>query len=509
MTSLGAPARAGRREWTGLAVLCLPTMLSQVDINVLILALPQLTADLGTSATQQLWVTDIYGFMIAGFLLTMGTLGDRVGHRRVLMAGAVGFIAASLLAAYSSSTEMLLVARALLGIAAATVMPSVLALIRRMFQDPKQLGAAFGIWGSSIMLGVMFGPAIGGLLLNSFWWGSVFLLGVPVMLLLLAVGPALLPESRTAHASRLDLVSVLLSLAAVLPVVWGLKEFARAGWGPEPVLAVIVGVTLAALFVTRQRRLTEPLLDLELFRNKVFTTVVVTGLAIGAVMAGTGLVVTLYLQLVVGLSPLEVGLWLLVPSFAMIVGSNVGPAVARAVRPAYVIGTGLFVAAAGMLLLSQVDPGATLTLLIVGLVLVFTGNSPTGTLGSFLLMSSTPPHRAGVAGSISSAGGELGIALGIALMGSVAAANYRTDVALPAGLPGEAADQARESIAGAASAANGLPTPVAAEVLNAARAAFTDSLHTVSLVNAVLFLAVATLVLVTLRHAPAMGAAKR
>ncbi len=381
MTIVDAPPHAGRREWIALAILCLPTLLTTADISILFLALPHVSADLGPGATQQLWLTDIYGFMIAGFLITMGTLGDRIGHRTVLLAGAAGFIAASLLGAYSTSTTMLLIARALMGVAAATVMPSVLALIRVMFPDPKQMGAAFGAWGSSIMLGVVLGPVIGGLLLNSFWWGSVFLIGIPVMALVLAVGPALLPKYSNPQAGKQDLLSLILSLAALLPFIYGLKELARKGWDAVPLVTIAVGLVFAVLFLVRQRGMTDPMLDLALFRIRAISGVIVFGLAVGFMLGGNGLMIALYLQVVEGFTPLQVGLWLLVPAIGLMIGSNAGPAIARSVRPAYVMAGGVAVSAIGSLLLTQVDRASGIALLLIGMGVTFLGTSLGGTLG--------------------------------------------------------------------------------------------------------------------------------
>ncbi|HEX6872328.1 MAG TPA: MFS transporter, partial [Micromonosporaceae bacterium] len=493
------------REWLGLAVLCLPTLLTTVDVSVLILALPRVSDDLGAGATQQLWITDIYGFMIAGFLVTMGSLGDRIGHRLVLFCGAGAFIVASLLAAYASTTPMLLIARALLGIAAATVMPSVLALITHMFKDPKQMSAAMGVWGSSIMLGVILGPVIGGLMLGAFWWGSVFLMGIPIMLLLLLAGPGLLPNSRNPQAGPLDLLSVVLSLAALLPFVYGLKELARTGWQALPLVAVAVGLLFAALFVLRQRKLTNPMLDLTLFRNPVVSAMIVFGLVIGFIMAGTGLVVTLYMQLVEGLTPLQVGLWMLIPWFAMIIGGNLGPAIARSVKPAIVVAGGTALSAVGAIMVAQVSLAGAFAFLIISLVVLYIGGSPGATLGNFLLMSSAPPEKAGTTGSLSSTGGELGVALGVALLGSVATAAYRTSVDIPAGTPAEQAGPAKESVSGAFAIADQLPASLGSQLLDTAREAFTQSLHVVMYVNAGLFLVLAAVVLVKARHIPPTG----
>jgi MFS transporter, DHA2 family, multidrug resistance protein len=493
------------RAGLALLVLCLPTLLTTVDISVLFLALPRISAALGTSATQQLWITDIYGFMIAGFLVTMGTLGDRIGHRTVLLSGAAAFIVASLVAAYSTSTVMLLIARAALGVAAATVMPSVLALIRHIFKDPKQMSAAFGAWGTSIMLGVILGPVIGGLLLGAFWWGSIFLLGIPIMGLLLITGPALLPDSRNTDAAPLDPLSVLLSLAAILPFVFGLKQLARSGWQAVPVILMVVGIGFGVLFVARQRRLPKPMLDLSLFANPVVGATVAFGVLVGFVTAGTGLVVTQFMQLVDGLSPLQVGLWMLIPSILMIVGGNVGPLLARRVRPGYVIGVGLVIAALGALVLTAVDVGSGLGLLIAGLVAMYVGGSPGGTLNQFMLMSNTPPQKAGSAGSLTSTGGELGVALGVAVLGSVATAAYRGSLTVPPSTPGTAADAAKENIARAVAAAHDLPAGAGGPLLDAARTAFTESLHLVSLIVAILFALFAIFFTARTRQVPATG----
>ncbi|MFI2652570.1 MFS transporter [Micromonospora fulviviridis] len=505
MTTVDMGPRAGRREWLALAVLCLPTLLTTVDVSVMILALPRLAGDLDASGTQQLWATDIYGFMIAGFLVLMGTLGDRIGHRAVLLAGAAGFIIASLLAAYSTSIEMLLVARALLGVAAATVMPSVLALISQLFPNPAQMGAAMGVWGTSIMLGVILGPVVGGLLLGSFWWGSIFLIGVPVMALLLLTGPALLPSTRNPHAGRLDPLSALLSLAALLPVVYGLKEIARAGWAPTPLGAIVLGAAFAVMFVARQRQLAQPMLDLALFRNPVVSTIVLLGLAFGFITAGAGLLSTLYMQLVEGMSPLRVALWMLIPAGAMIIGGNLGPALARTVRPGYVLAGGMVLAAVGALVITQVSVSSGLVTLLVGLVIMYVGGSPSATLANAVMMSATPPEKAGAAGSLSSAGGELGVALGVAVLGSVAGAVYGSAVDVPAAVPTEAAGPAGESIVGAVAVADTLPGPVATQLLDSAREAFTHALHGASLINLVLFLMVAALLAARLRSVAPTG----
>ncbi|WP_240760268.1 MFS transporter, partial [Phytoactinopolyspora endophytica] len=310
-----APPRAGAREWIGLAVLALPAMLVVMDLTVLHLAVPHLSADLQPSSTQLLWITDIYGFLIAGFLITMGSLGDRIGRRRLLFIGSAAFGVASVLAAYSTSPEMLIATRALLGVAGATLMPSTLSLIRNMFLDTQQRTTAISLWAMSFMVGGSIGPLIGGALLDNYWWGSVFLVGVPVMALLLVVGPFLLPEYRSADTGRLDLVSALLLLATALPVIYGIKELAKDGWAGLPVVAIIVGLAVGFVFFRRQQRLDDPLIDVELFRNPAFSVSLGAMTGTVFVMMGLNLFVMQYLQLVHGLSPWRAGLWVL-PSTA-------------------------------------------------------------------------------------------------------------------------------------------------------------------------------------------------
>jgi len=500
------PTKAGPRTWIALAVLCLPTMLAVVDINVLFLALPRLSADLGAGSTAQLWIMDIYGFMIAGFLVTMGNLGDRIGHRKVLLTGAAVFAAASVLAAYSTSVGMLVGARAVLGVAAATIMPSVLALIRHLFADPKQLGAAYGIWGTAIMVGVVVGPSIGGLLLGAFWWGAALLIGVPVMGLLLATGPFLLPESRERTGGRLDPLSVALSLAAILPFVYGLKEIARGGPGPLAVAAVVAGLAFGVLFVSRQRRLASPLLDLRLFADRGLRGALTVAFVLAFTMAGVGLLVTQYLQVVKGFSPLAVGLWLLPPSLAMIVAGNVGPALARTIRPAYIFATGLVLAAAGAFAITRLGPAAGIGWLVAALFVLYVGTSPIGVMSGTIVMTSAPPEKAGSAGSLSSTSGEFGLALGVAVFGSVATAAFRDRVAVPAGVPADLAGTAGENVVGATTVAGQLPGPAGTRLLESAQVAFTSGMHVVLGVAAVLFLALAVVSVVTLRHVPASGA---
>ncbi|MFY7939374.1 MAG: MFS transporter, partial [Burkholderiaceae bacterium] len=264
-------SHAGLREWFGLAILALPCMMYAMDLTVLTLAIPALSAELKPSSTELLWIVDIYGFMVAGLLLTMGSVGEKIGRRKLLLIGAAAFSAVSVAAAFSTSTAMLITMRALLGIAGATLAPSTLSLIRNMFQHPRQRALAIGVWVSSYSIGAAIGPALGGALLEYFWWGSVFLAGVPVMVLLLLSAPWVLPEFRDPRAPAVDIPSVALSLAAILCTVWGLKQGVATGWSWWPVAAIFIGILTGHFFLRRQTQLAVPMIDLELFRNKTLS----------------------------------------------------------------------------------------------------------------------------------------------------------------------------------------------------------------------------------------------
>ncbi len=496
-----SPPQAGRREWIGLAVLTLACVLYAMDLSVLHLAVPALSADLKPTSSQLLWIVDIYGFMVAGSLITMGTLGDRIGRRRLLMIGAVAFGVASLLAAFSTSAQMLIASRALLGIAGATLAPSTLSLIRNMFLNAKQRTVAVGVWVSGFSTGGAIGPLLGGLLLEYFWWGSVFLVAVPVMALLLVLGPRLLPEFRDPEAGRLDLVSAALSLAAVLAVIYGLKQIAQNGVGWLPGLFILAGLVAAALFLRRQRRADDPFIDLRLFRVPAFSASLLTYLVSIFAMFGVFLFIAQYLQLVLGLSPLQAGLWMLPSSVAFIIGSMLAPVIVRRVRPALATAAGLLFAAAGFSMVVQADGASAVALLVGGTVIFSLGFTPAITLSTDLVVGTAPAERAGAAAAISETSAELGGALGIAIFGSIGAAVYRNVMTftIPAGIPPEAAEAARDTLGGAVAVSQQLPAPVGDALLEAARAAFVQGFELTSTISTVLIVATAVMVIVLLR----------
>src|SRR5688572_30257161 len=482
-------ARATGREWIGLAVLTLGALVYAMDLTVLNLAIPRISAELRPTSAQLLWIIDIYGFLVAGLLITMGTLGDRIGRRRLLLAGAAGFALASLLAAFSTSAEMLIAARAILGIAGATIAPSTLSLIFTMFLDQKQRSTAIGLWIAAYSAGSAVGPILGGLLLEFFWWGSVFLLGVPVMGLLLVIGPRALPEYRDPNARRLDLPSAALSLLAILSVVFGLKQIAQDGVSTLPVVAIVAGVVLGTVFVRRQLALESPIIDVRLFRIRAFSASLGTYLLGIFVVVGYFLFIAQYLQLVLGLSPIEAAVWSLPSAVGFIVGSVVAPKIIHRFRPSVIMGAGMTVAAVGtaMLLGLGLDIDSGILLIVVASIVISLGLAPVITLATELIVGSAPPEQAGAATGMSETSGELGGALGIAILGSIGTAVYRTEVAssVPTEIPAAAVDQARDTLGGALTVAQTLPEALAGPLVTAAQTAFVDAIHLVAIVSVV------------------------
>ncbi|MFJ7912158.1 MFS transporter [Kitasatospora sp. NPDC096204] len=498
--------RAGRREWIGLAVLLLPTLVLTMDMGVLFFAVPYISTTLAPSGTQQLWIMDMYSFLLAGLLITMGALGDRIGRRRLLMIGAAGFAGASLLAAWSHDSGQLIAARAVLGAAGATVMPSTLALIRTMFHDPGQRQIALGAWGGVLTAGATLGPVAGGLLLEHFWWGSAFLLAVPVMALVLLTAPVLLPEYRSpGRTGRFDLLGAALSLAATLPLVYGVKTVAVDGWSPLPGLAVLAGLLSAAAFVRRQRTAADPLLDLSLFRIRTFSGAIsVNSIAMFAMM-GFSLFTSQYLQLVKGMSPLTASLWSLVPSLGVGAAVGISSALAGKVRPAVLMGGGFLVGSAGFAMMTGVGAHSPLALILTAAGVLAAGTVGTMTMTAEMVVSAAPVEQAGAASATSETAVELGSSLGIALLGAAGAAVYRhrLDGALPAGVDGEAARAAQDTLGGAVTVAGHLPGRVGADLLETARSAFTDGLHVAAVVGLVFALGAAALAYRLMRHLPA------
>ncbi|WP_035758383.1 MFS transporter [Granulicoccus phenolivorans] len=503
-----AARHVGGRKWFALTVLALPALLASLELTITNLALPSIARDLPATSGQLLWTVDIYAFVLAGCLILMGAWGDRVGPRRVLLVGAAGYGCASLLAAYAGSIEVLIAARALMGVAGATLMPSILSLIAGLFVDPKQRATAIAAIVATISGGTALGPLVGGWLLDHFRWGSVFLLAVPVIVVTLVAVPLVVPGRSGARGGRLDVPSALLSIAAILAVVQGIKQMLTLGWSWWAAVAVLAGVLLAGAFVARQRRLAAPLVDLSLFGNRTFA---LAGASLGLgifVLWGSNYAIAQYLQLVLGLSPLTAGLWTAPSALGVILGSSVAPHLARHVRPMLIIAIGLLVTGAGYLILTRVGGTGSLPILIGGALIVSAGLGPLMALSNDLMIGAAPPHRSGRAAAVASTISQLGGALGIALLGGVITATYRFRVA--GTVPGDTSPAVvalfEENLSAAGRAAAPVPAPLADDLLGRAREAFTDGFQVAAGLSALLVIAAASLLLLFGRPRPQRGA---
>jgi MFS transporter, DHA2 family, multidrug resistance protein len=490
--------RAGRREWTALAVLALPLLLVSMDVSILYFAVPEISEDLHASATQQLWIFDVYGFVLAGLLITMGAVADRFGARRLLLLGAVAFSVTSVGAAYAESAGQLIAARALLGVAGATLMPSTLAMIRTLFRDAGQRTKAVAIWTGVMTAGVGLGPVVSGILLQHFWWGSVFLVNVPAMLLLLATGPLLLPSTPRRRGVPFDVPSALLSLAAVFPTVYGVKQWAAEGWDLRWPLCIVVGLALGVAFVRRQLRHPHPMVDPALLRNRRYRTAVAGNALATFALVGNAVFMTAYLQLVLGYEPLVAALWSVLPSLAVGAAAPTAGVAAKRFGAVPVSATALVLGSLGFVVLTRIGPDSLLPLL-AGATLLACGLVAVMTVAADAVMGSLDPERAGAGAAVSEASSELGGALGIAILGSVGTAAYRSYAGthLPAGL---ADGPAGQSLPGALGQASTLPSEVAARVVTTAEAAYVHGLHMAATVGAAALLAGAVALVVGARR---------
>jgi MFS transporter, DHA2 family, multidrug resistance protein len=499
-----SPGRAGRREWAALAVLCLPLLIVSMDVSVLFFAAPFIAKALHPSALQQLWIFDIYGFVLAGLLLTMGALGDRIGRRRVLLVGAVGFAAASVLAAAAPSAGVLILARALLGVGGATLMPSSIALVREMFPDPGQRLKAMSVWSAVLAGGVTVGPIVSGVLLDHFSWRSVFLINLPAMAALLVVAPLMLPAGTGNPRARVDWTSSVLALAAILATTYGLKTLAADGWADRPGFVLVVGVLVAAVFVDRQLRLEHPLLDVRaLLRRRTGGAILVNFVGSFGLMASS-IAVTQFLQSVLGLDPLIAALWSALPAVAVGGAAALAAALSATFGRARVMAGGLVFAAAGFGVLTrvQVSGALALTEALIGAGLVAAGIVSVITLVADYVMGVNPVERAGAIGGLIETSSELGGAFGIAILGAVLAAKYHAAAArlLPASLTGAARGTAEQTVAAATVTAHTMPQTTRAGVLHASHVAFIDAMHTTGMIACVLLLVTAALTLTLLRE---------
>ncbi|MFK4106527.1 MFS transporter [Streptomyces sp. NPDC019531] len=502
MTESESPPLAGRKEWIALAALSVAPVVVSMDLTVLYFAVPSIAGALHPTGTEQLWMIDIYGFMLAGLLISMGTIGDMIGRRRLLLIGSALFGVASAAAAWADSPAMLITARAAQGVAAATLMPSAIALVRALFPDERQRRSAIAIFSTGMALGTGLGPVISGALLSNFWWGSIFLINLPIIAVLLVAVPLLVPEFKVPadRRTRLDPLSALLSLVAVLSLIWGVKEWAVNGYGVAPVAAIVAGVVAGGLLLVRQRSLATPVIDLGLFRYRGFGPALVLSLTAFFCVIGYGLFSTQYLLDVLDLSPMIAGLWMLVTPVLTGALAPTAAQLVNKVRPAYVIAGALLLAGTGFVLMTLVGTEKQLWLVIPAIALIGAGTSTTLVLVTDVVVTVAPPERTGAVSALQRTFQELGGASGIALFGSIGTALYasRLDTELPSAssLPGDVHDTFGATLAQAATYSGERGRALA----DAAREAFTTAMNQVALLGVALTVLAALFAVLKLRH---------
>lgn len=490
--------RVGWRGWAALVVLMLPVLLVSVDNTVLSFALPAIALDLEPTSAQQLWIIDAYPLVLAGLLVTMGTLGDRFGRRRMLLIGAVGFAAVSALAAFAPSAEWLIAARALMGVFGAMLMPSTLSLLRTIFTDRDQRRMAIAVWASMFSAGAALGPIVGGILLEHFGWGSVFLMAVPVLVPLLVLAPILVPESRDPNPGRIDPISIGLSMATMVPIVYAIKELAVHGLSSIAPILFAVGVTFGWLFVRRQLRVETPMLDMRLFRNPTFSGALLVNLLSVVGLVGFLFFVAQHLQLVVGLGPMQAGIALVPGLAAMIISGLLVVPVAKRFPARVVVPIALGFSVLGYLMVAFATADGALWLLIVAFGALGIGIGAAETVSNELILASAPPNKAGAASAVSETAYELGAVLGTAVLGGILTALYRANLALPAGVPADLAEGASETLAGAVHAADQVGGPLGQAIQDAAAHAFDAGVTTTALIGAGLVVLAAVIAALTL-----------
>ncbi|MEV7676952.1 MFS transporter [Streptomyces sp. NPDC088341] len=511
-TTAGARLRAaaGASRWVVLFVLCVSLLLVALDATVLHVAVPAVTGDLRPSGVELLWIVDAYPLVCASLLILFGTLGDRIGRRRVLLIGYGLFGAASAVAAFAGSPMVLIGARALLGVGGAMIMPATLSILRAVFPDRRERAVAIGVWTAVAAVGAAVGPVLGGFLVEHFWWGSVFLINLPLLAVLLPLGRVLLPESKGCGDGPWDVLGALMAAAGVLGVVFGVKRLG-AGEGPLSLATLgplCAGAALLIVFVRRQRRREHPLIDMRMFARPTFSTSV--GCIVLAMLAlvGLELIAVQYLQLVLGLSPLETGLRLLPLTFAAMAAGVTGSATLRRVGPRRMVSWGFVLTAVAVLLLVLMGQHDRPGLLTAGFVLLGFGLQTT-LFGAYeSMLSEAPADQAGGAAAIGETSYQLGAGMGIALLGSVMNAAYAPAVSSVRGVPAGAGSAAADSLGEAYQVAARLGGPAGATLRTAARQSFVHGLHITLLVSAGLLLlgALAALRLPRTMECPAPGA---
>ncbi|MEV5545282.1 MFS transporter [Streptomyces sp. NPDC052309] len=424
-TRAASGGRPGPRSWLGLIVVLGPVLLVSMDGSILFLAMPRVSQALTPTADQALWILDGYGFAVGSLLIAFGNIGDRYGRLRLLTAGAAVFGLASAAAAFAPTPGLLIAFRVLMGIAGATLLPSALAVLSELFPQPRRRARAIGIFAAAFAAGFAVGPVLGGLLLERFWWGSVFLVNLPVIALFLVFAPVLLGEVRSARPGRVDVPSVVSSAAGLLLAIYGLKHLAADGVAAPPVVAMLAGGALLAWFAARQRGLDHPLIDFSLFRDRVFTIAVITGLLPLAAWSAAAYLTGIHLQSVLGLDVLDAALLALPGAAVLTVTSVVVPGFVDRLGKRAVLVTGHFAIAAGLLALLATTAGGGIGWYVASTAVAGIGYGISFAVVADTAVGAVPAERAGAAGAIAETSNEIGNALGIALLGSLAALVFR------------------------------------------------------------------------------------
>ncbi|WP_231916287.1 MFS transporter [Microbacterium karelineae] len=475
--------RADWRGWAALVVLMLPVLLVSMDNTILNFALPAIARDLEPTSAEQLWIIDAYSLVLAGLLVTAGSLGDRFGRRRILLVGAIGFTLVSVGAAFAPTAEWLIAARAAMGVFGAALMPSTMSLLRSTFRHREQRRIAIAAWAGMFAAGGALGPIIGGFLIEHLPWQSVFLLAVPILALMLALAPFFVRESRDPRPGPVDGGGIVLSMLALGPLAYGIKEIAVAGW--IGVLPVVMGLGFGWLFIRRQRRIPHPMLDLTLFRRPKFSGSLAVNLC--CIMAYIGFLyfVSQHLQMIAGLSPMVAGI-ALIPGAVMSIASGflVTPFASR--YPASRVVPAVLVVAVAGLLLVVVAGAEDVWMLVWAFVLMGAGAGAAQTVSGELIISSAPPDRAGAASAISETAYEFGAVLGTSILGGLLTAWYRSTLVVPPGVSAGAAAHARETLAGAMNEADRIGGSAGAALREAAAAAFDSGVVATCLIGAIL-----------------------
>jgi EmrB/QacA subfamily drug resistance transporter len=490
------------RRWWALAVMCLSLLTISLDNTILNIAIPALVKHLNASTSQLQWILDGYILVFAGLLLTTGSLGDRFGRRGALSTGLAIFGSGSLLSAFAGSATQLIFTRALMGIGAALIMPATLSLLTNIFSDPRERGRAIGVWAAVAGGAGSLGPVLGGFLLGHFWWGSVFLINVPVCIVALVAGRFLLPVSFDPAAPRLDPIGALLSVTGLVALLWSIIEAPTVGWTQSSVIiGFVVGIGLVAAFVTWELHTDHPMLDVRFFKNRRFTAASAGITMVYFGMFGSMFLVTQYLQTVLGFSALQAGLRMLPAAAIMMTVAPISPRLVEQVGTKVVVGGGLILGAIGLIATSSLPVSNGYTHLLIGMLLMTAGMGLVMAPATESIMGSLPPAKAGVGSAMNDTTRQMGGALGVAIVGSIAATSYRPKVGAKLAtlhLSASAISTAKGSVGGAIDLAKTLPTSVGAVVVATAKLQYVHGLRTALLVGAGVVLAAAVIVFIFL-----------